>query len=185
MACNSAEILLIVIAPFLGMPIPLLPIHILWINLVTDGLPGLALANEKAEPNIMKRKPRPPGQSMFADGVGMHIIWVGVLMAAITLLVQKYALTDSGTLVSQLGHVLAIRSDKYFIFEKGFFSNPLLLGAVAATFMLQLAIIYLPFANKIFKTQPLTINELSLCILLSAVVFHSVELEKFIKRKLM
>jgi Ca2+-transporting ATPase len=195
MACNSAEILLIVIAPFLGMPIPLLPIHILWINLVTDGLPGLALANEKAEPNIMKRKPRPPGQSMFADGVGMHIIWVGVLMAAITLLVQKYALTDSGThwqtmvftvlLVSQLGHVLAIRSDKYFIFEKGFFSNPLLLGAVAATFMLQLAIIYLPFANKIFKTQPLTINELSLCILLSAVVFHAVELEKFIKRKLM
>jgi Ca2+-transporting ATPase len=195
MACNSAEILLIVIAPFLGMPIPLLPIHILWINLVTDGLPGLALANEKAEPNIMKRKPRPPGESMFADGIGMHIIWVGILMAGITLAVQKYALTESGThwqtmvftvlLVSQLGHVLAIRSDKYFIFEKGFFSNPLLLGAVAATFMLQLAIIYLPFANKIFKTQPLTINELSLCILLSAVVFHSVELEKFIKRKLM
>jgi Ca2+-transporting ATPase len=177
------------------MPIPLLPIHILWINLVTDGLPGLALANEKAEPNIMKRKPRPPGESMFADGIGLHIIWVGILMAGITLAVQKYALTESGThwqtmvftvlLVSQLGHVLAIRSDKYFIFEKGFFSNPLLLGAVAATFMLQLAIIYLPFANKIFKTQPLTINELSLCILLSAVVFHSVELEKFIKRKLM
>ncbi len=195
MACNSAEILLIVLAPFLGMTIPLLPIHILWINLVTDGLPGLALANEKAELDIMKRKPRPPGESMFADGIGMHIIWVGILMAGITLAVQKYALADSGThwqtmvftvlLVSQLGHVLAIRSDKYFIFEKGFFSNPLLLGAVVATFMLQLAIIYLPFANKIFKTQPLTINELFICILLSAVVFHAVELEKFIKRKLM
>lgn len=195
MACNSAEILLIVLAPFLGMPIPLLPIHILWINLVTDGLPGLALANEKAEPDIMKRKPRPPSESMFADGIGMHIIWVGILMAGITLAVQKYALTDSGThwqtmvftvlLVSQLGHVLAIRSDKYFIFEKGFFTNPLLLGAVVATFMLQLSIIYLPFANKIFKTQPLTIKELSICILLSAVVFHAVELEKFIKRKLM
>jgi Ca2+-transporting ATPase len=195
MACNSAEILLIVLAPFLGMPIPLLPIHILWINLVTDGLPGLALANEKAEPDIMKRKPRPPEESMFADGIGIHIIWVGILMAGITLAVQKYALADSSThwqtmvftvlLVSQLGHVLAIRSDKYFIFEKGFFSNPLLLGAVVSSCMLQLAIIYLPFANKIFKTQPLTINELSLCILLSAVVFHAVELEKFIKRKLM
>jgi Ca2+-transporting ATPase len=195
MACNSAEILLIVIAPFLGMPIPLRPIHILWINLVTDGLPGLALANEKAEPDIMKRKPRPPSQSMFADGIGMHIIWVGILMAAITLGVQKYALIDSGThwqtmvftvlLVSQLGHVLAIRSDKHFIFEKGFFSNPLLLGAVAVTFLLQLAIIYMPFANKIFKTQPLTINELLICIVLSAIVFHAVELEKFIKRKLM
>ncbi len=195
MACNSAEILLIVVAPFMGMPIPLLPIHILWINLVTDGLPGLALANEKAEADIMKRPPRPPSESMFADGVGLHILWVGVLMAGITLAVQKYAISENSThwqtmvftvlLVSQLGHVLAIRSDKQYIFKKGLFSNPPLLLAVTATFLLQLVIVYLPSANNIFKTQPLTINELLLCIFLSAIVFHAVELEKFIRRKIL
>lgn len=194
MTCNSAEIWTIFLAPIIGLPMPLLPIHILWINLVTDGLPGLALAGEKEEKDIMKRPPRKTDESLFADGIGYHIIWVGLLMAGITLSVQAYALSIGDdhwqTMVftvlslSQLGHVLAIRSEREFSYKTGFFSNMPLIGAVGLTFILQLAVIYLPFANKIFKTQPLSISELVLCIIASAVVFHAVEMEKWVKSKM-
>lgn len=192
MACNSAEILIIFSGPLLGMPVSLLPIHILWINLVTDGLPGLALAGEKAEPDIMSRKPRSPKESLFAAGVGLHIAWVGMFMAVLTLGIQKYMLVHSNghwqtmvfttLLLAQLGHVFAIRSDKHYIFKKGIFANPLLLVAILFTFLLQLAIIYLPFANQIFKTQPLSLYELGICITGALVMFHAVECEKFIRR---
>ncbi|HEY0669057.1 MAG TPA: cation-translocating P-type ATPase [Sphingobacteriaceae bacterium] len=193
MTCNGAEIWTIFLAPFLGLPMPLLPIHILWINLVTDGLPGLALSSEKAEGDIMTRPPRKAGESLFAEGVGIHIVWVGLLMAAVTLGTQVYALSSDKahwqTMVftvlslSQLGHVFAIRSDYESIFKKGVFTNLPLLGAIVFTFLLQLGVIYLPFANKIFKTQPLSVSELGVCVLLATVVFHAVELEKWIKRR--
>ena len=192
MACNSAEILIILTAQIVGMPTPLLPMHILWINLVTDGLPGLALAYEKPEIDIMKRQPRPPGESIFSVGVGTHIAWVGILMAVVTLATQQYALHHelahwqtmvfTVLLFSQLGHVLAIRSDNHYIFVKGFFSNRLMLGTVFLTFALQIGIIYLPVANKLFSTQPLSAGELLSCIGLSAIIFHAVELEKWNKK---
>ena len=192
MTCNSAEIWTIFLAPLIGLPIPLLPIHILWINLVTDGLPGLALSTEKAEKNIMQRPPRKTTESLFSDGLGIHIIWVGLLMAFLTLGVQAWAIHSDNahwqTMVftvlslAQLGHVMAIRSEHEFIYQKGFFTNRPLIGAVIFTFFLQLAIIYLPFANKIFKTQPLTLVELLICIVVSAVLFHAVEAEKWAKR---
>ncbi len=195
MTCNSAEIWTIFLAPVIGLPMPLLPIHILWINLVTDGLPGLALAGEKEERDIMKRQPRKTNESLFAEGIGYHIVWVGLLMAGITLAVQAYALTSGNehwqTMVftvlslSQLGHVLAIRSEREFLYKKGIFSNLPLLGAVALTFFLQLAVIYIPFANTIFKTQPLSFSELILCIVASSIVFHAVELEKWVKKRVM
>lgn len=190
MTCNSAEIWTIFLAPLVGLPMPLLPIHILWINLVTDGLPGLALAGEKAENDIMKRPPRKTGESLFAGGIAYHIVWFGILMAAVTLGTQAFAISSGyhwQTMVftvlsfAQLGHVLAIRSDHDFLYRQGLFSNPRLLGAVAFTFILQLCVIYLPFANEIFRTQPLTWEELLMCIGLSAIVFHAVELEKFVK----
>lgn len=194
MTCNGAEIWTLFLAPLIGLPIPLLPIHILWINLVTDGLPGLALASEKEENDIMKRKPRNTTESLFADGIGYHIVWVGLLMAGVTLGIQAWSINHSGahwqTMVftvlslTQLGHVLAIRSDREYLFRQGIFSNMELLGAVLLTFMLQLAVIYLPFANEIFKTQPLTLQELIICIAASAIVFHAVEFEKFIKKRL-
>jgi Ca2+-transporting ATPase len=194
MACNSAEILIIFVAPLLGMPIPLLPIHILWINLVTDGLPGLALAKEKAEKDIMKRPPRPTNENIFADGIGYHIIWVGIFLAAITLGLQAYAIHTSDPhwqtevfsvlLFSQLFHVYAIRSDREYIFRKGMFSNMPLVGAILLTIALQFGIIYLPFANEIFKTQPLTARELLICFGLSVLIFFAVELEKFIRKRI-
>ena len=83
---NSGEVWTLFLAPFLGLPIPLLPIHILWINLVTDGAPALALTVEPAEGDVMKRKPRPPEEGLFAGGMWQHILWVGLLMAGVTLL---------------------------------------------------------------------------------------------------
>lgn len=193
MTCNSAEIWTIFLAPLLGLPIPLLPIHILWINLVTDGLPGLALSAEKAEKDIMQRPPRKTNESLFSQGVGYHIIWVGLLMAFVALAMQAWAVHLSSahwqTMVftvlslAQSGHVLAIRSDHEFLYRRGVFSNLPLVGAVALTFVLQLGVIYLPFANEIFSTQPLSLNELLICVAVSAIVFHAVEFEKWIKGK--
>ncbi len=193
MTCNSAEILTIFLAPLLGLPIPLLPIHILWINLVTDGLPGLALSSEKAERDIMNRPPRKPSESLFSEGIGVHIIWVGLFMAALTLGTQAFAIFSGNshwqTMVftvlslAQLGHVFAIRSDHEFIYRKGLLANPTLLGAILFTFLLQLIVIYLPWANRIFKTQPLSAGELLLSIGLAAIIFHAVELEKWVRQK--
>lgn len=192
MTCNSAEIWTIFLAPLLGMPIPLLPIHILWINLVTDGLPALALANEKEETNIMKRPPRPATESLFSDGVGYHIIWVGILMAAVTLGTQAWAIHYVGkhwqTMVftvlafSQLAHVLSIRSESTFIFRLGFLSNKPLIGSVLLVFIVQLGVIYLPFMNTVFNTQPLNMKELAICMVPPLIIFHCVELEKWFKR---
>jgi Ca2+-transporting ATPase len=194
MTCNGAEIWTLFLAPLIGLPIPLLPIHILWINLVTDGLPGLALANEKEERDIMNRPPRKTNESLFSEGIGYHIVWVGLLMAGVTLGIQAWSINHSGahwqTMVftvlslAQLGHVLAIRSEREYLFKQGLFSNVELLGAVFLTFILQLGVIYLPFANELFKTQPLTLTELGICIGAAAIVFHAVELEKFVKQKL-
>jgi P-type Ca2+ transporter type 2C len=192
LTCNGAEIWTIFLAPLVGMPIPLLPIHILWINLVTDGLPGLALASEKSEPDIMKRPPRKTNESLFSGGIAYHILWVGIFMAGITLGTQAFAINNGyhwQTMVftvlslAQLGHVLAIRSEKEFLYKQGLFSNLPLIGAVFLTFLLQLIVIYLPAANIVFKTEPLTLEELSICIGVSALVFHAVELEKWLKWK--
>ena len=192
MTCNSAEIWTIFLAPLLGLPMPLLPIHILWINLVTDGLPGLALAKEKAESDLMMRPPRPSGESLFAGGIGFHIVWVGMFMAAITLGIQAWALhvniehwqTMVFTVLSfaQLAHVLAIRSDRQFLFQQGLFTNWLLIVAVCITVMLQLTVIYLPLANQVFRTEPLSVEELMVCLVGAAILFHAVELEKWLRR---
>ncbi len=193
MTCNSAEIWTIFLATIIGLPIPLLPIHILWINLVTDGLPGLALAGEKAEKDIMKRPPRKADESLFSGGVGIHIIWVGLLMAAVTLGIEGWAVHNKiahwQTMVftvlslSQLGQAFAVRSEKELLYAQGVFTNMPLLWIIGLTFLLQMAVIYLPFANTIFKTQPLSVYELLICIGASAIVFHAVELEKWVKQK--
>lgn len=192
MTCNSAEILTIFLAPLTGLPNPLQPIHILWINLVTDGLPGLALSSEKAERNIMSRPPRRHDESLFARGIGVHIIWMGILMAGITLGTQAVAIrlgdvhwqTMVFTVLSlaQLGHVFAIRSDRDLVYSIGMFSNRPLMVTLIFTFILQLGVIYLPFANEIFHTQPLSSAELLICIGVAAIIPHAVEIEKLLVR---
>jgi Ca2+-transporting ATPase len=193
MTSNSGEIWVIFLAPFLGLPIPLLPIHILWINLVTDGLPGLALAAERGERNLMQRPPRRPDENLFAHGLWQHIVWVGLSMGAVCLLLQAWSLGSAGahwqTMVftvlclSQLGHALAIRSERESTFSLGLLSNPALLGAVLFTLALQMATVYVPALNPIFKTEPLAPAELALCLAASTIVFFAVEVEKWCVRR--
>ncbi|MCF6149006.1 MAG: cation-translocating P-type ATPase [Candidatus Kuenenia sp.] len=192
MTSNAGEIWSIFLAPFLGLPIPLLPIHILWVNLLTDGLPGLALSVEKAHKDIMKRPPRQPNESIFAHGLGTRIIWVGLLMGGVTLFTQAWAIKTGIThwrtmaftvlCLSQMGNVLAIRSERESVFSLGLFSNKPLIMAVLLTFALQMATIYVPFLQPIFKTNALTFGELLFALAMSSVVFIAVEIEKYFRR---
>lgn len=192
MSSNMGEILTLCLAPFLGLPIPLLPIHILWINLVTDGLPGLALTAEPAEPEIMRRPPRSPDENIFAHGMWQHIIWVGFLIGGLSLSAMAWALTRGApywqTVVftvltfSQLFHALAVRSESESIFRIGLLSNLPMLGALSVTFILQLAVIYVPALNGIFHTNPLPLFDFLVCLGLSSLVFVAVEIEKSLVR---
>jgi P-type Ca2+ transporter type 2C len=190
---NGGEIWTIFLAPLIGLPIPLIPIHILWINLVTDGLPGLAYAAEPAEDNILQQPPRKTDESIFSKGLGLHIFWVGLLMGAVCLGTQAWA-THLGNdkwqtmvftvlCISQMGHAMAIRSDLKSLFQQGVFGNKQLVGAVLLTFALQMAVIYVPFLQEIFRTKSLTLIELLICIGVSSIVFWAVEIEKFVKRR--
>jgi len=193
MSSNSGEIWTLFLAPFLGLPIPLLPIHILWINLVTDGLPGLALTAEPAEPGIMQRAPRPPDESIFAHGMWQHIVWVGLFIGGISIAAMAWAIAREAAYwqtvvftvltVSQLFHSLAVRSESLSLFRLGMLSNLPVLGAVTLTFVLQMAVVYLPVLNTIFHTQPLPLYDLALCLMLSSLVLFAVEIEKWLMSK--
>jgi len=141
----------------------------------------------------MERPPRHPRESIFAHGLGSHIVWVGLLMGAASLATQAWSIAAGlahwQTMVftvlclSQMGHVLAIRSERESLFSQGLFSNRPLAGAFLLTFALQMATIYVPALNPIFKTQPLTATELVLTLVMSSAVFIAVEIEKFFKRR--
>jgi len=194
MSSNSGEIWTLFLAPFLGLPVPLLPIHILWINLVTDGLPGLAFTQEPAERGIMQRAPRPPNESIFAHGMWQHIVWVGLFVGGLSIASQAWAIsrgveywqtiTFTVLTISQLFHSLAVRSERESLFTIGLMSNRYMLGAVLLTVVLQLSVIYVPLFNPIFKTQPLPPFELAICFALSSLVLVGVEIEKWLIRRI-
>ncbi len=189
---NSGEVWTLFLAPFLGLPVPLLPIHILWINLMTDSLPALALSLEPEEKGIMERPPRRPGEGIFSRGLGFDALWVGLFMAGLVLFTEVWSIGKGHehwqTMVftvmclTQLGNVLAIRSEEESFFRLGVFSNPALLGAVVVSFILQMAVVYIPYLNPIFKTAPLTAGEIGFCVFLSSLVFVAVELKKLLSR---
>ena len=189
---NGGEIWTLFLAPILGLPLPLLPIHILYINLVTDGLPGLAFAAEPPEKNILTRHPRKPNESIFAQGIGIHILWVGLFMGGICIGTQAWAIhlgndkwqtmVFTVLCISQMGHAMAIRSNRESLFTQGVFGNIQLAGAVLLTLGLQMVVIYVPFMQNIFRTEALTLTELMLCIAVSSTVFWAVEIEKLFKR---
>jgi len=193
MTSNSGEIWVMLLAPFLGMPLPLLPLQILWINLVTDGLPGLALSVEPSEPGVMRRKPFHPNENIFGRGMGRQILWVGLLMGIVSLGMGWWAwstgrhnwqtMVFTTLTLSQMGNALAIRSNRESLFTLGLLSNKPLLGAVLLTFVLQLGVIYLPFAQSLFKTVALPPLDLAISLVLSTVVFWGVELEKWLLRR--
>jgi Ca2+-transporting ATPase len=193
MGGNVGEILTLFVATLLGLPVPLLPIQILWVNLVTDGLPGLALAAERAEADAMSRPPRRPQESLFARGLWLQISWAGTLIGTLCVGTQAWALAHDQDhwqsmvftvlTLSQMAHVLAIRSERESLFTLGIGSNRPLLMAVLLTFGLQLALLYAPPLRAIFHTAPLSPGELVSCLLLSAVVLVAVEIEKLCVRR--
>lgn len=192
MTSNSGELWTLFLPPFLGLPLPLLPIHILWINLVTDGLPGLALAAEPAERGIMQRPPRAPAETLFARGNWQHMIWVGLLIGLLCVFAQHEAyaagLANWQTIVftvltfAQLAHALAIRSEVDSFFQLGLLSNKPLLGAIVLTVVLQVFVIYAPPLQAVFKTQALSGPELAFCLVPALIVFLAVEFDKWLRR---
>jgi Ca2+-transporting ATPase len=189
LSSNSGEIWVMLLAPLLGMPLPLLPIQILWINLMTDGLPALALSVEPAEQNIMERPPHAPTENIFARGMGWSIFWIGLLTALICLSTGYWywqvshesnwqTMLFTTLTFSELWIVLAVRSDRDSLLRVGLLSNKSMLGAVTLTFGLHLAVIYIPFLQAIFQTQNLSLWDLGLSLGVSSSVFWVVEFQK-------
>ncbi|MCG2767776.1 MAG: cation-translocating P-type ATPase C-terminal domain-containing protein [Anaerolineae bacterium] len=162
-------------------------------NLVTDGLPGLALGVDPPDPDVMNRPPHPPQESIFARGMWQYILWVGGLMGFITMLIQYFGwragnpawrtMVFTTLCLAQMGNALAIRSDRHSLFSIGVFSNPALVGAVLLTFGLQLAVVYVPVLQDIFKTVALSPLELAVCLGTSTLIFLAVEAVKWIGRR--
>ncbi|WP_350344874.1 calcium-translocating P-type ATPase, SERCA-type [Proteinivorax tanatarense] len=172
LSCNVGEIMTMFLAMLMGLPLPLKPIQILWINLVTDGFPALALGVEKPEGEIMKRKPRRKNQSVFSDGLDFKIFSRGIMISIITLslFIIGYR-TSEGNLevartmafvsliVTQLVHVFDCRSERKSIFEMNIFSNIYLVIAVLFSTMLMLAVIYVGPLQAVFSTVPLSLEQ--------------------------
>lgn len=187
---NSGEIIVMAAAPFLGMPLPLLPLQILWINLVTDGPPALALSVEPAEPDVMRRPPYPPVETVLSRGMGWYVVAVGSFMGLLSLgLGYAYwraanphwqTMVFTSLTFAQMAHILAIRSERVSLFKLGLRSNTILLAAVALTIVLQLAVVYLPFLQQVFQTSALPAKDLVLCVLLSSTVAVAIETAKWL-----
>jgi Ca2+-transporting ATPase len=200
LASNTGELLVLLSAQLVsGMSIPLTTLQILWMNLITDGIPALALGLENAEKDAMTRPPYAPNESILGRGLGRHILLVGGSLGLVGLGLGIWAyeanvLAANGerawnTMVfllltlAQMGHAYALRSHSETVFRLPFFGNMYLLGAIALTVILQLIAIYLPFFNQVFGTQPLTLGQLGLVFILSTIVFWVVELEKLLLRR--
>ncbi len=191
LTANSGEIWVMLLGPFLGLTLPLLPIQILWINLVTDGAPAIALGVEPAERDTMARPPRPPRETLFAGGIWQHILVVGLLMGAIPLVLGVWGMASGRpwqTMVftslacAQLFQTLALRSERESFFSLGLRSNPYLSVAVFGTLAVQIAVLYWAPMRQILHVQPLDGAELAVVLAASTVVFWAVELEKLVRR---
>ena len=193
LAGNVGALLVMLVSPLFGMPLALMPIQILWINLVTDGLPALAIGVEPAESNVMARPPYPPREGIFSRGVGVDILWLGLIVGATSLGVGfTYWLNDLPqwqTMIfctltfAQMAHAFTAKSFTQSAFRISPFANKSLTGAVLLTFGLQFALIYLPVMQGIFDTVPLTGWDLLLSIGLGSAVFWAYETKKLIQRR--
>jgi Ca2+-transporting ATPase len=200
LASNTGELFVLLATQLIqGMTLPLTTLQILWMNLITDGIPALALGVEHAEKESMSRAPYAPNESVFGRGLGRHILLVGLLLGGTGLLLGYWAWSNGiaaangqpawNTLVfmfltlAQMGHAMGVRSHRESLFRMKLFSNRLLIVAVLSTVLLQLIAVYTPFFNNLFNTNPLTVEQLVLCFVLSTIVFWGVELEKLLIRR--
>jgi Ca2+-transporting ATPase len=181
LSCNLGEIILMGIAAFLGMPMPLVPIQILWLNLVTDGLPALALGVDTPEKDIMKRSPRKDGESIFSKGLGNNIMLSGILMGGEALLafsVARYLWGDltlartvafSTLIFAELLYSFECKTENKSIFKINIMDNLYLLGAVVLSAFLTMVVMYIPIFEDIFKTVPLTAYQWLLVLVMGSV----------------
>lgn len=193
LSCNIAEILILFIATLVGWIQPLLPVHILWINLITDSLPALALGVEKNDPGIMNEKPRSPKESVFAHGLGGRIVFQGMILAAITLTVFQIGLANFSVEIartmcfavlafSQLTHAINVRSQKKSLFSSGLFTNRYLWVALGLSFALQLVVLLIPSVQPIFHVVSMNVLQWFIVITASICPLVVVEFTKFVGR---
>ncbi len=191
---NIGKIIVMLVGVVIGMPAPLLPLQLLWLNLLTDGLLGVGLGVEPAERNVMKRKPFSPQASIFSGGVGGQIIRFGLLIGGLSLGMGAWHFftghADWQTMMfttlafAQVWQALGIRSGNDSLFKVGLLSNKPLLGLALAVALAQLAAIYVPALSNFLHTGPLTVSDLLLCVAASASVLVYAELEKVFLRRL-
>lgn len=201
---NIGEVLTIAAAPLLGLGgVPLSPLQILWMNLVTDGVPALALAVEPGRPIVMQQPPKNPKESIFARGLGSYMVRIGLVLAIVTIAMMMWAygytaatadpaaglerdrwktMVFTTLCLAQMGHALAIRSNTRLFMEVNPFSNPFILISVVLTSILQLLLIYVEPLRNFFSTHYLPFNELMVCVGFSALIFIWIELEKLFIR---
>lgn len=192
---NSAELAVMLIAAIIGLPLPLLPLHLLWINLVTDGFPALALVTDPTDKNAMREPPRNPRESILGRKEWRTVILTGLLQAAVTLAAFVWALKErnldearnlafSVLVFGELLRAFSARDRVRPIWEVGVFSNPRLLGIVAISFAVQIGIHHIPAMQQLFQILPLSLLDCTLSILLGSVPLLVLELMKVVKRRL-
>ena len=189
---GSAEIWVMLVGPLLGLPLPLLPVQILWVNLLTHGLPGLALGVERADPDGMRRPPRPRDENILGRGLWQHVLAYGALTAVVALGVAVFEHSRGGpwqtmlltTLTAlQLGNALAVRSETVSTFRLGIATNRFLIGAIAGTIVVQLGVIYWPPLQGLLDTEALGLADLALVTAASVVTFGAIEVDKLVRRR--
>ena len=192
LTCNASEIAVMLIGPLLGMPLPLLPLQILWMNLVTDGLPALALGVEPAEEDVMRRPPQAATESIFGRGMVPFIVVMGLIASLVSIGVGLFAflagdahwqtLLFTTLIFSQLALALGVRSEKEPFWKRPF-SNPALLAAVALSVALQLAAVYLPFLQRVLRTTALPAHDMLVALVAGGLVLLAVEMWKWVLRR--
>ncbi len=192
-AGNIGKVLVMLLAPFLGKPIPLLPLQLLWLNLLTDGLLGLGMGAESAEHDAMKRPPNSPKEGVFSRGAGFQVVWVGVLIGALALALGAYyyfagraqwqTMVFTFLAFAQVFQALSSRSAKEMFFQIGALSNPLLIGMAALVVGLQLAVLYTPVLRDFFGVVSLSASDLSIAAGTALIVFVAMEAEKHLSNR--
>jgi Ca2+-transporting ATPase len=193
LSCNAGEVLLMFAAALLGWPAPLLPIQLLWMNLITDGLPALTLGMERPERNIMSRPPRPPRQGVITRARGRKIASYGALFAMSMALGFGYLRWNDGASVEtartatffiacygQMLFALGCRNEELTYPQMGLFSNPSILMAIAVSGVLQAATVAVPAARGVFGTVPLALDQWILVIMLALLPITVIEVVKLL-----
>jgi Ca2+-transporting ATPase len=196
LSCNTGEILVMFVSSLAGWPVPLLPIQILWVNLVTDGLPALALGVDPADPKIMERPPRRPQETVVTKQRAYVMLLQGAFIALCSLAafhfvhcIEKEGILRARTAAftvlscSQLFHSFNCRSVTESIFSLGIFTNVKLIIAAVISFLLQMAVVYIPPLQTIFKTQPLGVFDWLLVVLISSFPLWAMEIVKAANRR--